>query len=134
MVWAPAWAKTSNLFTPQVATPGAEVNEPPRTSQSLHLGPVGVRDGVGDGVQAGVGNVEAAGALGRSIRKRPVLASSITMLPRIAGNNQRRWVVVITCSTTQQTTGQETSLLGVREAALRPRVVSVCGGYNNHPR
>jgi hypothetical protein len=95
------WAKTSSLSTPQEATLGAEVYGPPRSSQSLHSGPVGA--GLGDGVAVlvlvgdglGATNGVAAGAGGRSMTKRPMLAVKSTRLPKMAGNHHRRRALIL---------------------------------------
>jgi hypothetical protein len=101
-VWPVACAKTSSRLTPQEVTLGPEVNEPPRSSHSVHWEEVGVGDGVGDGVAdiVGIATGVAAGTAGRSMTKRPTLASSKTKPPRIAANRQRRWTLIMASNTT----------------------------------
>jgi hypothetical protein len=103
MVWPAPRTKTSSRFALQEATLGPALKEPPRSSQSLHCGPLA--DGVGDEVTGrlvdGLGGEAVARAAGRTIRKRPVPASSSTVLPKITGSDQRRWVLIMRGSTTK---------------------------------
>src|SRR4249920_3474769 len=91
MVWAPR-AKTSNLFILQEATLGPALKEPPRSSHSLHCGPLsdGVAEGVAGGLLEGLMGDVVARAAGRTMRKRPVPASSSTALPKITASDHRR--------------------------------------------
>ena len=92
MVWPVARTKTSSRFTLQEVTLGPALKEPPRSSQSLHCEPVSdtVGEGVADGALDRLGGDAVARAPGRTIKKRPVPASSSTALPKITGSDHRR--------------------------------------------
>ena len=99
--------KTSSRFGLHDATLGPALNEPPRSSQSLHRGPswTGV-DGVTtvgflEGLRAG--GTAVALAPGRAIKNRPVPATISTTLPKITGRDHRCWVLIMWGSTATHT-------------------------------
>jgi hypothetical protein len=113
MVRPAARTKTSSLFTLQEATLGPALKEPPRSSQSLHCGPLA--DNAGDGTANGSldepGSGVLARAVGRTIKKRPVPASNNTTLAKITGSKgHRRRVLIMWGSTTMHTIPQTTDL------------------------
>jgi hypothetical protein len=103
MVWPAARANTSNLLTLQEVTLGPALKKPPRSSQSLHCGPLsgGVVEGVGGEFPEGLGAGVVARTSWRAVRKRPVPASSSTTLPKITGSGHRCCVLIMWGSTTK---------------------------------